>query len=84
MSGCFFVTDRQALRPARLGLEVAAILYRLYQEKYRLEEEENLLGSERALIQILAGETPAAIVNTWQADEKHWRQLRKPYLLYPE
>ncbi len=78
------VTDRQALRPVRLGLEVAALLYRLYPEKYRLEEEENLLGSERALIQILSGETLAAIVKTWQADEKHWRQRRKPYLLYPD
>ncbi len=77
------VTDRQALRPVRLGLEVAAILHRLYPDKYRLEEEENLLGSETVLIQILAGEDPAGIVKTWQADEKHWRQLRRRYLLYP-
>ncbi len=78
------VTDRQALRPVRLGLEVAAILYHLYPTKYRLEEEENLAGSESTLIQVLAGENPAAIVKTWQADEKHWRQLRRPYFLYPE
>ena len=77
------VTDRQALRPVRLGLEIAATLYRLYPHKYRLEEEENLLGSETALTQIIAGEKPADIVKTWQADEKHWRQLRRRYLLYP-
>ena len=77
------VTDRQALRPVRLGLEVAAILHRLYPDEYRLEEEENLLGSETVLIQILAGEDPGDIVKTWQADEKHWRQLRRRYLLYP-
>jgi uncharacterized protein YbbC (DUF1343 family)/CubicO group peptidase (beta-lactamase class C family) len=77
------VTDRQALRPVRLGLEVASILHRLYPDDYRLGEEENLLGSESALIQILAGEDPAGIVKTWQADEKHWRQLRRRYLLYP-
>jgi len=77
------VTDRQALRPVRLGLEIAAILHRLYPDKYRLGEEENLLGSEASLIQILAGEDPAGIVKTWQADEKHWRQLRRRYLLYP-
>jgi uncharacterized protein YbbC (DUF1343 family) len=77
------VTDRQTLRPVRLGLEVAAILHRLYPDEYRLEEEENLLGSETVLIQILAGEDPASIVKTWQVDEKHWRQLRRRYLLYP-
>ncbi len=78
------VTDRRALRPVRLGLEVASILNRLYPDKYRLEEEQNLLGSETTLIQLLAGEDPAGIVNSWQADEKHWRQLRRRYLLYPE
>jgi uncharacterized protein YbbC (DUF1343 family)/CubicO group peptidase (beta-lactamase class C family) len=77
------ITDRQALRPVRLGLEVAAILHRLYPDEYRLGEEENLLGSEAALDQILAGEDPAGIVKSWQADEKHWRQLRRRYLLYP-
>jgi uncharacterized protein YbbC (DUF1343 family)/CubicO group peptidase (beta-lactamase class C family) len=77
------VTDRQALRPVRLGLEVAATLHRLYPDKYRLEKEENLLGSETTLIQILAREDPAGIAKTWRADEKHWRQLRRRYLLYP-
>jgi uncharacterized protein YbbC (DUF1343 family) len=77
------VTDRRALRPVRLGLEIAAILHRLYPDEYRLAEEENLLGSEASLIQILAGEDPAGIVKTWQADEAHWRKLRRRYLLYP-
>jgi uncharacterized protein YbbC (DUF1343 family) len=77
------VTDRRSLRPVRLGLEVAAMLYRRYPDKYDLEEEENLLGSETALSRILAGEEPGDIVKTWQADETHWRQLRKRYLLYP-
>ena len=78
------VTDRRSLRPVRLGLEIAALLHRLYPDKYRLEEEENLLGSERVLNQILAGEDPAGIVNAWQADETSWRHLRRRYLLYPD
>ena len=45
------VTDRRSLQPVRLGLEVAALLYRLYPDNYRLEEEENLLGSETMLSQ---------------------------------
>jgi uncharacterized protein YbbC (DUF1343 family) len=67
----------------RLGLEIAVLLYRLYPDNYRLEEEENLLGSEMVLSQILAGEDPADIVKAWQADETEWQQLRQRYLLYP-
>jgi len=76
------VTDRQALQPVRLGLEVASMLHRLYPAEYRLAKETNLLGSETALRQILAGEDPAGVVQRWQADEKQWRQLRSRYLLY--
>jgi uncharacterized protein YbbC (DUF1343 family) len=77
------VTDRRAIRPVRLGLEVASALHRLYPDKYRLEDERDLLGSETTLNQILAGEDPTGIVKTWQAGEKYWRQLRRRYLLYP-
>jgi hypothetical protein len=65
-------------------LEIAAILHRLYPDKYRLEKEENLLGSETVLNRILAGNNPADIAESWQADERHWRQLRSRYLLYPD
>jgi len=76
------VTDRQALQPVRLGLEVASMLHRLYPAKYGLDTEANLLGSETALSRILAGEEPAAIVHSWKADENQWRHLRSRYLLY--
>jgi uncharacterized protein YbbC (DUF1343 family) len=76
------VTDRQALQPVRLGLEVASILQRLYPSEYRLEKEANLLGSETALSHILAGQDPADVVQTWKADEKQWRRVRSRYLLY--
>jgi len=76
------LTDRQELQPVRLGLEVASILHRLYPAEYRLEEEDNLLGSETVLSSILAGADPAVVAQTWQADEKQWQQLRSRYLLY--
>jgi len=76
------VTDRQVLQPVRLGLEVASILHRLYPADYRLEQENHLLGSATMLSRILAGEDPADIVQTWQADEAQWQQLRSRYLIY--
>jgi len=76
------LTDRQALQPVRLGLEVASMLQRLYPAEYRLQEEDNLLGSEAVLSRILAGADPAGIAQTWQADEEQWLHLRSRYLLY--
>jgi len=76
------VTDRQALQPVRLGIEVAAMLHRLYPTQYGLEKEVNLLGSETALSRILAGEDPAGVVQSWKADEKQWRHLSSRYRLY--
>jgi uncharacterized protein YbbC (DUF1343 family) len=76
------VTDRHTLRPVRLGLEVADTLHRLYPAEYRLAQEDNLLGSEAALNHILAGKAPAGLAQSWQADERQWRQLRRRYLLY--
>ncbi len=76
------VTDRQAVQPVRLGLEVASTLHRLYPTEYRLAKVDNLLGSETALNHILAGKAPAELAPAWQADEEQWRRLRRQYLLY--
>ena len=78
----FLVTDRLALRPVRMGLEIATALYRLYPETYRLETNKPLFGSARVLGSIKAGEDPALVAERWQADETGWRLLRARYLLY--
>jgi uncharacterized protein YbbC (DUF1343 family) len=76
------VTDRLALRPVRLGLEIAAMLYRLYPKQYRLEKAERLLGSREVLARIKAGEDPARVAESWATDEAWWSQIRERYLLY--
>jgi uncharacterized protein YbbC (DUF1343 family)/CubicO group peptidase (beta-lactamase class C family) len=76
------VTDRAALRPVRLGVEVAAMLYRLYGAAFELDAAERLFGSRDGLARIRAGEDPAAIAASWGAAEARWRLLRAPYLLY--
>ncbi len=76
------VTDREALRPARLGLEIVAVLSRLYPDKYKIDPGDRLFGSRAALTRVLAGEDPAAIAASWAADEARWRLLRAKYLLY--
>ena len=76
------VTDRSALRPVRLGVELAAALTRLYGAKYELEAAERLFGSREGLARIRAGDDPVAIAGAWAAAEGRWRLMRAKYLLY--
>jgi uncharacterized protein YbbC (DUF1343 family) len=76
------VTDRSALRPVRLGLEVAAMLHKLYGAQFELESAQRLFGSKETLTRVRAGDDPAAIAASWSAAEARWRLLRAKYLLY--
>jgi uncharacterized protein YbbC (DUF1343 family)/CubicO group peptidase (beta-lactamase class C family) len=76
------VTDRTALRPVRVGLELAAMLHRLHGSRFELETAERLFGSKDGLARVRAGEDPAAIAASWGAAEARWRLLRAKYLLY--
>jgi uncharacterized protein YbbC (DUF1343 family)/CubicO group peptidase (beta-lactamase class C family) len=76
------VTDRVALRPVRVGLEIAAALTRLYPSQYQLEAAGRLFGSRDTLTRVKMGEDPATIAASWGTAESHWRLLRAKYLLY--
>ena len=76
------VTDRDALAPVHVGLEIAAALHRLHGDRLEVDGTVHLLGSRAALERILAGEDPAAVAAGWAAGERAWRRRRAPYLLY--
>ena len=76
------VTDRDALEPVRLGLEIAAALHRLHGDRLEVDGTVHLLGSRAALERIRAGADPAAVAAAWAAGERAWRRRRAPYLLY--
>ena len=81
--GVFMViTNRAALQPVRVGLELAAALWRLHGDRYQMETTGRLLGSRQALERVKAGEDPAAVAAGWSAAEARWRQLRAKYLIY--
>jgi len=75
------VTDRQAVRPVRLGAELAAALFRMAPERFLPEANIKLLGSVAEAAR-LKSEDPAAIAASWAAAEARWRRLRAGYLLY--
>jgi uncharacterized protein YbbC (DUF1343 family) len=82
--GVFMViTNRSALQPVRVGLEIAAMLWKLYGDKYQMENTERLFGSRKPLERVKAGEDPARVAADWLTAEANWRRLRAKYLLYP-
>lgn len=81
--GVFIViTDRQAMRPVRVGVEMAAAMTALFPGKLTLDSTARLYGSAAGLARIKAGDDPAAIARSWAAAESRWRLLRAKYLLY--
>ncbi len=76
------VTDRTALRPVRVGLEIAALLHKFHGARYELETTERLFGLKDGVTRIRAGEDPGAVAASWAAGESRWRLLRSKYLLY--
>ena len=83
-AGAFLsLTDRDALRPVRVGLEIAVALHRLFGDRFALSSASALAGSKEALARLEAGEDPARTAAGWAADESRWRLRRGPYLLYP-
>ena len=76
------VTDRAALRPVRVGAEIAGALARLHGAQYQLEAAERLFGSKDNLARLRAGDDPGSLVSGWSAAEARWRLLRAKYLLY--
>jgi uncharacterized protein YbbC (DUF1343 family) len=81
--GVFMViTDRRALQPVRVGLEIASALHRLYGSAFELHLAHRLFGSQQTLARIAAGEDPSRIAASWAAGETLWRQLRAKYLIY--
>lgn len=76
------VTDRAALRPVRVGLEIAAALLRVHPDKFDLLTTEKLIGSPETIARLKAQEDPARIAEAWAADEARWRLRRAPFLIY--
>jgi uncharacterized protein YbbC (DUF1343 family)/CubicO group peptidase (beta-lactamase class C family) len=81
--GVFMViTNRAVLQPVRVGMEIAAALWKLHGDRYSMENTERLVGSRQILERLKAGEDPARVAAGWAAAEARWRRLRAKYLLY--
>ena len=76
------IVDREAVRPVRLGVEIAAALWRTVPTRFEIDRADSLLGSTGALARLKAGDDPVDVAAGWAAAEARWRTLTAPYLLY--
>ncbi len=76
------VTERAALRPVRLGLEIAVLLRRLYPTQWQVEAFGRLLAHRQSLELLKSGADAETIERSWQAELERFQQIRRRYLLY--
>jgi uncharacterized protein YbbC (DUF1343 family) len=78
----FQITSRDRLDSARLGIEIAAALLKLYPGEIGLEVDQNLIGNEEMLRALAAGVDPEVIRQRQQDAIQPFLELREKYLLY--
>jgi uncharacterized protein YbbC (DUF1343 family) len=76
------ITDRQAVRAMRVGIEIASILKRLYPDKFDPEKLMFLIGNAETIRQLQENVAPEQIVESWSTDLSAFEQLRRKYFLY--
>ena len=76
------ITNRAALQPVRVGVEIASALWKLFGDKYDPSNMWRLVGAEDIVTRLRQGEDPATTATRWSADEARWRRLRAKYLIY--
>jgi uncharacterized protein YbbC (DUF1343 family) len=76
------ITDRAAVRSMRVGLEIAAILQKLYPKEFDPEKLLLLAGNSDTIQQLQSGTAPEKIVASWSDSLTAFEQVRRKYFLY--
>ena len=76
------ITDRAAVRSVRAGLEIAAVLHKLYPAKFDPAKLMTLVGNAETIRQLEAGVAPEEIVASWAAELAKYDETRRKYFLY--
>ena len=76
------VTDRNAVRSMRMGLEIASALQKLYADKFSVDKTITLLGNASTVEKLKKRVSPADIISGWAVDLVSFQRIRSKYLLY--
>jgi uncharacterized protein YbbC (DUF1343 family) len=76
------LSDRDALKPLQMGIEIAGALAKLYPGKFQAAKLIELVGNSATVGQLASGDAPSAIAASWDKDLEAFRRIRAKYLLY--
>jgi len=76
------IGEKSAVRSMRMGLEIAAVLERLYPDKVDLAKTITLLGNAATVEELRIGAPPEKIVADWKEDLAAYEKTRRKYILY--
>jgi uncharacterized protein YbbC (DUF1343 family) len=76
------VTDRASFESMRMGMEIAAVLAKLYPSNFDVTKMIAIVGNAETIRKLKAGDAPAASVASWTVDLEAFRKMRAKYLLY--
>ncbi|PYX54094.1 MAG: hypothetical protein DMG76_23085, partial [Acidobacteria bacterium] len=76
------IGEKSAVRPMRMGLEIAAVLKKLYPDKVDLAKTITLLGNAATVEELRIGAPPEKIVADWKDDLAAYEKTRRKYFLY--
>lgn len=76
------ITDRSALDPMRMGLEIASALHELYPDHFDVAKMVFLVGNAETIARLKRGDPPEEIIAGWKRDLDAFRLIRAKYLLY--
>ncbi|HXT26434.1 MAG TPA: DUF1343 domain-containing protein [Candidatus Eisenbacteria bacterium] len=74
--------DRSAIRAMRLGIEIAALLERMYPKDFDVEKTLTLLGNAETVQELKEGVPAGEIVKSWQSSLAEFEPMRQRYFLY--
>jgi len=77
------LTDPTHADTPELGIEILAVLHRLYPTQFHLEKSMTLLCNRTTLEALQHGDDPRSISLSWQPGIESFKQATIPYLLYP-
>jgi uncharacterized protein YbbC (DUF1343 family) len=76
------IGERGAVRPMRMGLEIAALLQKMYPQNFDISKTIGLLGNAESVQKLKAGVSPSEIVASWQPALAEFDKTRRNYFLY--
>jgi uncharacterized protein YbbC (DUF1343 family) len=76
------ITDRAAVRSVSVGIEVAAVLKRLYPEQFDVSKMIFLVGNDETIAALQNAAPPQQIVANWSASLTEFDTKRRKYFIY--